>query len=235
MYYNNLLEKYEDEKFLVNMVSVDDIVRIGSSIGLNENSRVLDLCCGYGTMLKIWNQLYGINGVGIDRETSFIEKGRSRLCDSKIELICGDVLQYTDTKKYDVVICTELSTGLFDSFENGVAFLNNFVKENGILVFGKLFSEIPNPPAELIEFDGPLPTLSDIYNECKKCGYLITVMSSGTDASWERYIMGERSPSRLQKNRDDPEWAAWTDKWLRMYYDYRRPFENWALFGIEKL
>jgi len=61
-------------------------------------------------------------------------------------------------------------------------------------------------------------------------------MASGSDASWERYIIRDSKQSilRLRKTRD-ADWLAWTDKWHRMYYDYRRQYENWALFGIEKL
>jgi SAM-dependent methyltransferase len=219
------------------MVSVDDIVRFGYSIGLNENKRVLDLCCGYGTMLKIWSDVFSISGVGVDRDALFIETGSKRLINDRINLVCGDVLQYNSTKKYDFVICTELSTGLFNSFREGVAFLEKFIEPDGVMVFGKLFTEIPNPPQELIDFDGTLPTLCEIYDEVKSCGYLITSMASGSDASWERYVMrdSKQSLSRLRQSPKDAEWLAWTDKWHRVYYYYRRPYESWALFGIEKL
>jgi SAM-dependent methyltransferase len=219
------------------MVSVDDIVRFGISSGLNENCRVLDLCCGYGTMLKIWREVFNVNGVGVDRDATFIETGRKRLSNDGITLICGDVLQYTHNEKYDVVVCTELSTGLFDSFGEGIAFLERFLKPSGTLVFGRLFSEIPNPPQELIEFDGSLPTLHEIYKEVRQYGYLITSMASGNTASWERYIMrdSKNSLDKSRKNPDDANWSEWTDKWYRIYYDFRRPYEGWALFGIEKL
>jgi len=235
--YVDLITKYEDEKYLVNMVSADDIIRFGYSVGLNENSRVLDLCCGYGTMLKIWREVFGISGVGVDRDANFIEVGRSRLPDDRVDLICGDVLQYSDMEKCDVVVCTELSAGLFDSFGAGIAFLERFLKPCGTTVFGRLFSEIPNPPQELIDFDGSLPTLHEIYTEAKQYGYLITSMTSGGTASWERYITRDSKISleKLRKNPDDVKWAAWTEKWHRIYCDYRRPYEGWALFGIERL
>jgi SAM-dependent methyltransferase len=217
------------------MVSADDIVRFGCSIGLDEDSNILDLCCGYGTMLKIWCEMFGVSGIGVDRDEMFIDKGRSRLPNDRIKLICGDVLQHVDAIKYRVVVCTELSTGLFNSFQEGIIFLERFIEPGGIIVFGKLFSNIPNPPQELIDFDGPLPTLSEIYDEAKQCGYLITSMASGGNAAWERYVMGERKAERLTKYTTDPEWAAWTDKWHKIYYDYRRPYEGWALFGMEKL
>lgn len=236
-YYQHLIKKYDDEKYLINMVSVDDIIRFGYSIGLNENSYVLDLCCGYGTMLKIWVDIFGISGVGVDRDTSFIETGIKRLPNDRISLVCGDVLQYDSTDKFDAVVCTEFSTGLFSSFREGVAFLERFIKPDGVIILGKLFAEKPNPPQELTDFDGPLPTLYEIYKEARDCGYLVTSMASGSDATWERYIMrdSKQSLSRLRQAPQDTEQLAWMDKWHRMYYEYRRQYENWALFGIEKL
>jgi SAM-dependent methyltransferase len=237
MSYQETLTKFEDEKFFVNMVSVDDIIRFGCSIGLNENSHVLDLCCGYGTMLKIWNNVFKVSGVGVDREASFIEQGQVRLLNGDVSLICSDVLVYEDNRKYDVVICTELSTGLFNNFEEGIIFLERFLKPDGIIVFGKLFSEIDSPPQELIDFDGIMPTLNEIYDEVWGYGYLITSMASGTNASWERYITRESKLllSRLRKTPQDTGLLEWTDKWHKIYYNCRRPYENWALFGIEKL
>ena len=40
---------------------------------------------------------------------------------------------------------------------------------------------------------------------------------------------------QIKKKPNDTEWAAWADKWHRIYFDYRRPYEGWALFGIGKL
>ena len=147
-----------------------------------------------------------------------------------------DVLTYTDKLKYDAVVCTELSEGLFIDFLKGIAFLEQFVKHDGTIVFGKMFSEIKNPPQELIDFDGELPTLHDIYCEVRRYGYLITSMTSASDVSWERYIMRDSklTLAKLHQNPDDMILSEWTDKWHRTYYNYRRPYENWALFGINK-
>ena len=46
MNYTETLKKIEDENYLIGMISVDDILRFGYSLELNENSKVLDLCCG---------------------------------------------------------------------------------------------------------------------------------------------------------------------------------------------
>jgi len=171
--------------------------------------------------------------VGVDRVKDFIKTGKARLTKTQVELICGDVLKYKPKEKFDVVVCTELSTGLFNDFAQGLAYLEKFLQPDGTLVFGRLYSKIPEPPRELVDFDGPLPTLREIYEEARRSGWLITAMASGTDAAWEQYILRGAKQS-LEKLRKDPE-DAWTNKWYRIYFDVRRPYEGWALFGVEKI
>ena len=231
--YTQMLAAHEEAKHLISMVPVERILALGSDLGLNESSRVLDLCCGYGTMLKLWSEAFGIGGVGVDRVKDFIKTGKSRLTDKRVELVCGDVLKYRDKEKYDIVVCTELSTDVFASFAEGVAFLEKFLKPGGTLVFGRLYAKVPDPPQALIDFDGPLPTLTEIYEECRQCGWLITAMASSTDAQWEQYIF-RGAQQYLEALRKDPN-DAWTDKWFRMYFDHRRTCEGWALFAIERI
>lgn len=237
MDYTQIINACEASNHLISMVPVEHVVEFGWQIELNENTSVLDLCCGYGEMLKIWSEAFCISGMGIDREAGFIEKGKSRLTSDRIKLVAGDIFKHNDANQYDVVVCTELSTGLFKSFADGVAFLQKFVKPGGKLVFGRLFSKLPNPPQELIEFDGALPTLDEVYNEIKKCGYYITVMVSDTTAQWERYIMwsARRDLERLRRNPNDEKTAAWLDKWYRIYFKHRRQYEGWGMFAIENL
>ena len=235
--YSKIISACEESKHLISMVSIERIVSLGYRIGLDKNKSVLDFCCGYGTMLKIWNEAFDISGVGIDRDASFIKTGSARLINDCIKLITGDVLAYDNEEKYDVVVCTELSTGLFNNFSEGIAFLERFVKPGGTLIFGRLFSKIPNPPQELIDFDGELPTLREIYDEVKQCGYLIMTMASDNTDAWEQYIFNgtKQAIKKLRQNPKDVEWAAWNDKWFHIYFDYRRPYEGWALFAIEKI
>ena len=233
MDYTQILAAQDEAAHLISMVPIDRVVALGSSLGLGKGTRVLDLCCGYGTALKVWSEAFGISGVGVDRVKDFIKTGKARLTDKRVELLCGDVLKYKTKEKFDVVVCTELSTGLFDDFAQGIAFLESFVKPGGTLVFGRLYSKIPEPPRELVDFDGPLPTLREIYEEARRCGYLITAMASDTDAAWEQYIFRGAKGS-LAALRKDPE-DAWTNKWYRIYFDCRRPYEGWALFAIERI
>lgn len=74
----------EENGYLISMVPVEELLRFGWEIGLDENSRVLDLCCGYGTLLKVWSETFGIRGVGVDRNQEFLTIGKKRFQESGI-------------------------------------------------------------------------------------------------------------------------------------------------------
>jgi hypothetical protein len=88
-----------------------------------------------------------------------------------------------------------------------------------------------------VDFDEevlPLNELNAIFNGL---GYYVTHMASDTTSDWERYITwsARRDIARLRADPNDAQLKDWIDKWYRMYFEYRRPYEGQALFGLEKL
>ena len=75
MDYRNQLNNINESQFLISMTPIDGILEIGLFSGMNNSAAVLDLCCGYGEMLKIWHDAFGIQGVGVDICGDFIQKG----------------------------------------------------------------------------------------------------------------------------------------------------------------
>lgn len=147
------LKYIEDNQYLISMVPAQEILRLGLELGLNENSRVLDLCCGYGTVLKIWGEAFGISGTGVDICKDFIHTGKKRLKNSgvyMVNLVRDDVTKYKDSAKYDVVICSETIGSIENTFRLG----EKFLKKGGILLYQRVFSYTEDVPKELFEFDG---------------------------------------------------------------------------------
>ena len=238
MNYSETLAKFEDNNHIIALISVDEVLRFGYEAGFNENTRILDLCCGYGTMLKVWSQAYGISGVGVDMQKRFVEKGTERIkqagVEDKIKLVVGDVLAYEDNEKYDVVLCSET---FCSTIEETLAIGEKFLKDDGLLVYHKIFSKVPNPPQELIDFEGevlPLTQLNQVFNGL---GYYISYMVSDSDSKWENYIFSDikKSYDKLKSDPNDEQSRQWIDKWTSMYFEYRRPYQGQGLFGLVKL
>ena len=135
--YKNYLYMMEDNAHLISMVPVEELIRFGYEIGLDKNCKVLDLCCGYGTLLKVWSETFGITGAGVDICQEFLSIGRERLVKygiEKVTLHCEDVKLYRDSEKYDVVICSET----IDSISETLCLGNKFLKPGGLLAYQKL-------------------------------------------------------------------------------------------------
>lgn len=234
--YKNKIIEIEDNQYLISMVTVEEILRLGYELGLSKNSKVLDLCCGYGTVLKIWSEVFGISGVGVDICNDFIHIGKKRLKDSGIDnvkLIHKDVTKYKDDTKYDIVICSETIESIENTFQLG----EKFLKKGGTLLYQKVFATVQDVPKELDEFDGdvyPLIELNKIFNDL---GYYITYFATGTENDWNRYFTwsARKDIVKLRKKPNNKELKDRIDYWNYMHFKYRMPYENQALFGLQKL
>lgn len=227
----------EDNGYLISMVPVEELLRFGWEIGLDENSRVLDLCCGYGTLLKVWSETFGISGVGVDRNQEFLTIGEERLKKSgagRVELVRGDVTVYQDERKYDVVVCSETLGSIPETLSLG----ERFLKPGGLLAYQKLYAKTENPPQELIDFDGEVLSLSELNDIFNGLGYYITSMASDSAGMWEKYVFnwsGRRDLLQLAENREDKALENRVRKWHNMYFKYRRQYEGQALFGLKRV
>ena len=237
MDYQKQLNRFNESQFLISMTPIDGIVEIGFSSGMNHSSSVLDLCCGYGEMLKIWHEAFGIRGIGVDICGEFIQQGKKRLdaCGTAdVTLIESDIFKWHSNEKYDYVC---LSGEEFGGLQSTIALLERFAKPNGKLIIGTRFSKVENPPQELIDFEGELLSLNQINTVIQSNGYFITAMASDTHHEWERYIMwsARRHLAELRKNLKNQSQMEWCQKWYDMYFRLRRSLEGYATFVIEKI
>lgn len=231
------LETLDESEYLISMTPIERIVEIGYSAGMDSGSTILDLCCGYGEMLKIWHEAFGIKGIGIDICSDFIEEGKKRIAESGISgvtLIEADILQWKTDEKFDYVC---LSGENFGGFQSTIELLEKHVKPRGKLIIGTRYSKVEDPPKELIEFEGETLPLTEINRIIRSKDYYITAMATDTQAEWERYIMwsAKRHLNTLRKSPEDRPLREWCGKWYDMYFNYRRPYEGYVTLVIEKL
>lgn len=236
-YWEEYLSVLEDNAHLISMVSVEELMRFGYEIGLKSGDTVLDLCCGYGTLLKVWNSAFHICGTGVDMNEEFLAVGKDRLQKNEIRditLVCGDVTTYQDNKKYDVVICSETISSIPETLLLG----EKFLKAGGVLGYQKLYSKVDNPPQELIDFDEEVLTLFELNAIFNQQGFQMISMASDNTGMWERYVLnwsGKRDLLQLSQNENDENLRAWIQKWYNMYFKYRRQYEGQALFGLQRI
>ncbi|MCM1989070.1 SAM-dependent methyltransferase [Oceanirhabdus seepicola] len=242
MDYNNIIKNCEESSYLISMTPLQKIVETGYYLELNNQSKVLDLCCGYGEMLKIWCEAFGISGKGVDICKEFINKGNERIAqnglNNKISLVVENVKEYHDNEKYDVACL--IGEDLFGGLKGTIRVLESFIKEDGKMIIGIPYLHQKETPKELIEFEGELHTLEEIYDISRESGCLITHIAGCTQNEWERYITWSARRD-LQWLKDNPNHIdyekkqAWIDYWYKMYFNYRKDYEGWALFVLERV
>lgn len=227
--YRHMLSVIEDNAHLISMVPVEELLRLGYEIGLQPDMEVLDLCCGYGTLLKVWREAFGIAGTGVDREKEFLDAGARRLQAhgiDRVRLICGDVTTWRDDARYDVVICSETIGSIGDTLALGARFL----KPGGTLCYQKLYAKVSDPPQPLLDFDGEVLPLSELNRRFEALGWTLTAMAGDTPGMWERYAVHWCG----RRNREQHADPAWIRLWNDMYFDYRRPYEGQAMFALKR-
>lgn len=149
------------------------LVEMGYGLGFDENTRVLDLCCSYGEMLKIWSEAFAIKGLGVELFGKYVEEGNQRLLNAgvseKVKLLEADAKVFQSDQVFDVACLS--GEDLFGGFEENVQALDQHIKSDGIIIIGTPYYKIKPVPKELIEFEGNLPTLDECYDTIKKLGY----------------------------------------------------------------
>jgi SAM-dependent methyltransferase len=211
-------------------------------LGLNDASRVIDFCCGYGEMLRLWGQAFASKGLGIELFESYVLDANKRMLDTGVNecvsIIQSDAKTYHDINKYDVVCLS--GQDLFGSLNKNIEFMASYMKEGGKLLIGTPYYTEANVPQALIDFEGKLNTLDEIYKTFRNCGYNLTYFSTGNRESWESYISwsARRDIDALKLLEDEDEIQAkqeWIDLWYDMYFKYRSKYEAWGMFIIEKV
>ena len=98
-------------------------------------------------------------------------------------------------------------------------------------------ASVENVPKELDEFDGgvyPLTKLNKAFNDL---GYFITNFAIGMENDWNRYFTWSvrRDIDKLRKKPNNQERKERIDYWNYMHFKYSMPYENQALFGLQKV
>jgi tRNA G46 methylase TrmB len=71
---------------LVNPTSPEKILTMGRVAGLREGSRVIDFGSGFGEVLALWAQNFGIAGIGIDVRPNACERAMKKMAERGLSI-----------------------------------------------------------------------------------------------------------------------------------------------------
>lgn len=234
----NISERYIQ---LINPTSPEKVIKVGEILRLHPESRVIDFGCGYGELLALWGENFGISGLGVDIREHACQRARLRIIkaglDEHIEVVCADGAEYHfQEHSYDVAVCTGASF-IWGDFEKALMAMSRAVRDEGKIVIGEpywLRDEIA--PAYRHQLD-------DIYSEYELLGQIrnagleLEYLVRASHDDWDRYEAENWHGlvQWLEENPGHPERES-VIKHLREsqeeYLQFGRQYLGWEIFVL---
>ena len=168
----NISERYME---LVNPSSPEKVVKIGHVLGLNENSRVIEFGCGYGEILALWAEHFGVSGVGIDIRQHACDRARQKMFDrgfaDRIEIVCANGAEYEfEEHAYDVAACIG-ATFIWDGFGPAIRAMGRAICHEGKLAVGEAYWLTAHIPHEYVQQEPHFHTEVELLHIARQEGF----------------------------------------------------------------
>lgn len=239
----DISERYLD---FVNPTSAEKLLTVGRVAGLKPGDRLIDFGSGYGAVLMLWAEAFGVGGVGIDIRPAACERARHRLTerglDGQIEIACGPAAEYPfEPGSFDAAACIGATFCWPGLFPDAVRAMKRAVKPGGRLIIGEVFWRDPDlVPAEVVQRESGIGSESKIFEQSREAGCEVMYALHSNQDEWDRYTAEDwRGLSDwLDENPDHADYDA-VLKHLRdsqdEYAAYGRQHYGWGLYVLKVL
>jgi len=238
----NISERFID---LINPSSPEKMIKIGEILRLHPESRVIDFGCGFGEVLALWGEHFGISGVGVDIREYACQRARQRLAmanlDERIEIICANVAKYSpDQHAFDVATCTGASF-IWDNFDGALRALSTAVRKEGKIVIGEPYWLSDEIPPEYRQRMKEVHSEYELLQRIRKQGFELEYLVRASIDDWDRYEAGNwhGMVRWIEENPHHPDREVVVEH-LRQsqdeYLHYGRQYLGWAVYvlGFER-
>ncbi len=221
---------HRDHRYL-NPVGVATMEAVYDLLHLAPGARVVDLGCGKAEALVRLMELYGVQGVGIDRNPRFIAEARQRAAaivpDGMLELIESDIADFhPPAASFDLALCIG-STQVFGGLKDTIRELGRFVVSGGMAVVGEGYWRKPTPDREYLDFLGSRATdLQDHEGNQRMCaerGWELLRSFTSSHAEWDAYeeLYLEGVERHARERPGDPEVPAMLERIRAWHHAYQ--------------
>lgn len=229
---------------LINPFSADKIITIGKFLNLKKDDRVIEFGSGYGEILVLWAETFGITGVGIDirkyahgRATKkILERGLN----DRIKVECTDGAKYQLEKGvYDVAACIG-SSFIWGGYRETILGMKEAIHPKGKLVIGEPYWITEPVPDEYLKKYKDIHTEIELLNIAREEGFDIEYMIRASHDDWDRYEASNwYSLSRwIEGNQDHPDLQQvidWYHEIQDEYLKYGREYCGWAVYILNPI
>jgi SAM-dependent methyltransferase len=231
----DISERYME---LLNPTSPEKILKAGSILGLAPGHKVIDFGCGFGEVLRLWAEQFGISGLGIDIRPYACERARQKMASNgfshRIEIACGNAGEHPfEAHSYDVAICIG-ATFIWDGFGPSLRAMKAAIQPHGKLAVGEAFwltDAIPPVFARAERLDTEL----ELLNTARREGFELEAILRASQDDWDTYESSNWNGLLrwIETNPDHPELGQVVDHLHQSqeeYLGYARKYFGWAIY-----
>jgi len=242
------MEWYEfydiSERFMeiINPTSAEKLLKVGRVLGLTEGGRVIDFGCGFGKMLALWAEQFGICGIGIDVREYACERARRKMAQRKltdrIEIVHGNAAEYgVKEHAFDAATCIGASF-IWGGFRESIRAMRGAVRDGGKLAIGECYWLTDRVPPEYVNSEDALQAEHELLTTVREEGFDVKSVVRASHDDWDRYESGNWVGLLhwIEENRNHPERQAVIDRLHNSqdeYFRYGRQYFGWAIYVLD--
>jgi SAM-dependent methyltransferase len=189
-----LHEIAESTHRILNALSAEKLLLVGSVAGLDEHQRVLDLCCGKGEALARWAAEYGCGGHGVDASTVFLDAARARVRElgvgERVSFSHGDAEDYRTDERFAVVSCLGASW-FAGGLDESLARMRTFGASSATYLLGEPFWNEPPQDALAAGWSERFHSLPGLVEHLSALGLDVVEFVAASTDDWDRYCAAQ--------------------------------------------
>jgi cyclopropane fatty-acyl-phospholipid synthase-like methyltransferase len=200
--------------------------RLLDELALERAGSLLDLGCGWGTMLvhAAARLPAGATATGVDTSDTSIEWGRALARERGLEMIFAeaDITQWTQPA--DAVLCS----GAAHAWPHPLQALRAVVSPGGRLLYGDAFWAAPPNPAAVEIFGEAVTDREGLIERATEAGWRVRLVSESSQAEWDEFEQTFRAGNEnwARAHPDDPDAAPTLAEMERRREEYEAVYRG---------
>jgi SAM-dependent methyltransferase len=237
----NISERYIE---IINPSTPEKILTVGSIMNLTNNSNIIDFGCGYGEVLAMWAETYGISGTGVELREHAYERAKQKMIDrqieDRIEIVCCNAAEFEFTRsEYSHAICLGASF-IWGGFRNTIQNMKLAVEKNGGLAIGEPYWLRDKVPQKYMAAEPDVQFESELLEIAHDEGFDIEYVVRSSHDDWDQYEAGNwyALVRWIEENPDHPERQEVIDHLhssQKLYFKYTREYLGWAIYILKPM
>jgi SAM-dependent methyltransferase len=231
---------------ILNPSSPEKLITVGTILGIDRNSRIIDFGCGYGELLALWAEKFGISGTGVDVSPRACDHAKTKMekrgLTQHIEIVYQDAREYhLEEHSFNAALCIG-ATFIWSGYRQTIQAIKKALRSGGKLVIGECYWLKGNIPKEYLA--GPAPSNAlweyELLQITHEEGFELEYVVRASHEDWDRYEAGkwhgvvtwlDENPNHAQRQQVIDHLHSVQDEYLR----YQREYLGWAMYVLNPI